>query len=60
MGKNYEILKLQKENVELNKKRFELIKKTFSYGERAAIDTVEAESQLQSFQIQEKKLILIL
>ena len=56
--KNYEVLKLQKKNVELNKKRFEFIKKTFSYGERAAIDTVEAESQLQSFQIQEKEAYL--
>lgn len=56
--KNYEVLKLQKKNVELNKKRFEFIKKTFSYGERAAIDTVEAESQLRSFQIQEKEAYL--
>ncbi|SFI37179.1 TolC family protein [Halpernia frigidisoli] len=52
--KNYEVLKIQKKNVTLNKKRFALIKKTFSYGEIAAIDTVEAESQLQNFQIQEK------
>lgn len=56
--KNYEVLKLQKKNVELNKKRFEFIKKTFSYGERAAIDTVEAKSQLQNFQIQEKEALL--
>lgn len=52
--KNYEIYKLQKSAVEINRKRLELTIKTFEYGERPAIDTVEASSQLQSFELQER------
>ncbi len=52
--KNYEIYKLQKAAVDINRKRLELTKKTYEYGERPAIDTVEASSQLQSFELQER------
>ena len=52
--KNYEIYKLQKSAVEINRKRLELTKKTYEFGERPAIDTVEASSQLQSFELQER------
>lgn len=52
---NYEVYKLQKKAVQINLKRLELIKKTYEYGERAAIDTIEAASQLQSFRLQEKE-----
>ena len=52
--KNYEIYKLQKSAVEINRKRLELTKKTYEFGERPAIDTVEAASQLQSFELQER------
>lgn len=56
--KNYEIYKLQKSAVEINRKRLELTIKTFEYGERPAIDTVEASSQLQSFELQEREAYL--
>ncbi|SIQ55391.1 Outer membrane protein TolC [Chryseobacterium sp. RU37D] len=52
--KTYEIYKLQKSAVEINRQRLELTKKTYQYGERPAIDTVEAASQLQSFELQER------
>lgn len=52
--KNFEIYDLQRRSVEINLDRLELTKKTYSYGERPAIDTVEAASQLQSFQLQER------
>lgn len=52
--KNYEIYKLQKSAVEINKKRFDLTKKTYEFGERPAIDTVEVLSQLQGFELQER------
>lgn len=56
--KNYEIYKLQKSAVEINRKRLELTKKTYDFGERPAIDTVEAASQLQSFELQERNAYL--
>lgn len=52
--KNYEIYKLQKSAVEINRNRLELTRKTYQYGERPAIDTVEVISQLQSFELQER------
>ena len=52
---NYEMYELQRKVVQINLGRLELIKKTYQYGERPAIDTVEAVSQLQSFQLQEKE-----
>ncbi|UFH31190.1 TolC family protein [Chryseobacterium sp. C-71] len=52
--KNYEIYELQRKSVQINIDRLELTKKTYNYGERPAIDTVEAASQLQSFQLQER------
>ena len=56
--KNYEIYKLQKSAGEINRKRLELTKKTYEFGERPAIDTVEAASQLQSFELQERNAYL--
>ncbi|CAD7809953.1 hypothetical protein CHRY9390_02097 [Chryseobacterium aquaeductus] len=52
--KNFEIYELQRKSVQINIDRLELTKKTYNYGERPAIDTVEAASQLQSFQLQER------
>ena len=56
--KNYEIYKLQKSAVQINRKRLDLTKKTYEFGERPAIDTVEAASQLQSFELQERDAFL--
>ncbi|MFC3159311.1 TolC family protein [Chryseobacterium arachidis] len=50
----YEIYKLKSKIVDINKDRLQLTKKTFEYGERPAIDTVEAVSQLQSFELQQR------
>lgn len=55
---SFEIYKLQNKAVEISKKRLQLTRKTFEYGERAAIDTVEAASQLQSFELQQKEAYL--
>ncbi|WP_185668518.1 TolC family protein [Chryseobacterium bernardetii] len=55
---SFEIYQLQTQAVEINKKRLNLTQKTFEYGERAAIDTVEAKSQLQSFELQQKEAYL--
>lgn len=48
--KAYQTYVIVKNNVEVNQKRVEFVKKSFINGERAAIDTVEAVAQLQSFQ----------
>ncbi|MDR6516822.1 TolC family protein [Chryseobacterium camelliae] len=56
--KNFEIYRLQQKAVAINKSRLELTKKTYEFGERPAIDTVEAASQLQSFQLQERDAFL--
>lgn len=50
--KTYDAYTLQKQAVEINRQRLELIRKTYEYGERAAIDTTEALAQLQSFELQ--------
>ncbi len=50
--KQYELFLIQKQAVEVNKQRLKLIRRTFEFGERSAIDTTEAESQLLSFELQ--------
>jgi len=55
---NYEVYKLKSEIVNINKERLKLTKKTFEYGEKPAIDTVEALSQLQSFELQQQDAFL--
>lgn len=52
--KEYEIFMLQSKAVNINRDRLALTKKTYQYGERAAIDTTEALSQLQSFELEQK------
>ncbi len=51
----YQTFVVVRNNVEINQKRVEFVKKSFSNGERAAIDTVEAVAQLQSFQYQQNQ-----
>jgi len=55
---NYEIYKLRSEIVDINKERLKLTRKTFEFGEKPAIDTVEALSQLQSFELQQRDAFL--
>jgi outer membrane protein TolC len=50
--KYYEYYKVLKLNVVINKDRIALVKKSCNLGERAFIDTIEAQTQLISFQIQ--------
>ncbi len=52
--KTYEVFQLQSRAVKINQDRLLFIKKTFQYGEIAAIDTTEALTQLQSFEIEQK------
>jgi outer membrane protein TolC len=46
------------QNVAINEKRFDLIKRAFVNGERAAIDTVEALVQLQEMQLRQNVSLL--
>lgn len=55
---NYEIYKLRSEIVDINKDRLKLTRKTFEFGEKPAIDTIEALSQLQSFELQQRDAFL--
>lgn len=55
---NYEIYKLRSEIVDINKERLKLTRKTFEFGEKPAIDTIEALSQLQSFELQQRDAFL--
>lgn len=50
--KAYQTYKIMDDIVTVNKKRLDLIKKAYLNGERPAIDTVEALTQLQEFQYQ--------
>ncbi|TKC03115.1 TolC family protein [Pedobacter cryotolerans] len=52
--KAHEVFLLQNKAVKINQDRLLFIKKTYQYGERAAIDTTEALAQLQSFQLEQK------
>ena len=51
--KAYQTYNVVKDNVAINEKRLALVKKSYINGERPAIDTVEALTQLQSFQYQQ-------
>lgn len=51
--KAYQIYLVITDNVVLNQRRVDFVKKSFLNGERAAIDTLEATAQLQSFQNQQ-------
>lgn len=50
--KQYEIYQLQARTVAINSDRLLLTRRTVDYGERAAVDTTEALSQLQSYELQ--------
>lgn len=54
----YQIYQILSDAVTVNEKRFEFVKKAFIGGDRAPIDTVEALTQLQGFQIQQKEAYL--
>ena len=47
----YQVVKVIEDAVKVNEKRFELTKMAFHQGDRPAIDTVEALTQLQSFKL---------
>lgn len=49
----YQKFEIMQKNVEINENRFQLVKRTFELGERPAIDTIEALTQLQSYQYQQ-------
>jgi len=55
---SFEIYELQTKAVEINRNRLNFTRKTLEYGERPAIDTVEALSQLQSFELQQQEAYL--
>lgn len=50
----YENYLLQSRTVNINEERLILTKKTYEYGERAAIDTTEVVSQLQSYEVEKQ------
>ena len=51
----YQTYTLVGANVAVNQTRLELVKKSYANGERPAIDTVEALTQLQSFRIRQNE-----
>ncbi len=53
--KAYQSYVIISNGIAINESRFELVKKSFLNGEKAEIDTVEALTQLQSFQTQQKQ-----
>lgn len=55
---SFEVYELQTKAVEINRNRLNFTRKTLEYGERPAIDTVEALSQLQSFELQQQEAYL--
>ena len=54
----HEVYTLQTKAVEINVRRLDMIKKTYESGEQAAIDTVEALSQLRNFELQQQEAYL--
>ncbi len=55
---SFEVYELQTKAVKINRNRLNFTRKTLEYGERPAIDTVEALSQLQSFELQQQEAYL--
>ena len=49
--KHYLIYKLASDAIAINEKRIELIRISFRQGDRPALDTIEALTQLQNFQL---------
>ncbi len=47
--KAYQTYLVVNNNLQINEKRYNFVKSSFKYGERAAIDTIEALTQLQNF-----------
>lgn len=54
-AKEYQVYEIISNAVKLNRDRYELIKLAFRQGDRPAIDTVEALTQLQSFEYQQSE-----
>ncbi len=53
--REYQVYTIIKNTVEVNKQRYQLVKRSYAGGDRAAIDTVEALTQLQTFLFQESE-----
>jgi len=51
----YQVYTILSEAVSVNEKRFELVKTAFRLGDRPAIDTTEALTQLQGFELQKNQ-----
>lgn len=56
--RDYEVYQLQRRTININKERLEWIRKAYQYGERPAIDTTEALTQLLSFEQQQQDALL--
>lgn len=52
--KAFEVFRLQSRAVKINEDRLTFVRKTYQYGELAAIDTTEAITQLQNFELEQK------
>jgi outer membrane protein TolC len=53
--RQYQVLNILTDAVKVNEKRVELVKTTFRLGDRPAIDTIEALTQLQGFELQKSQ-----
>lgn len=56
--KSYESLLLVSEAVRVNRQRLDMVRRSHTYGESAAIDTTEAFAQLQAFKLREQEAYL--
>lgn len=54
----YKALEIFNRNLKISQDRFSFVKKAYNYGERAAMDTIEAESQNQSIEYQKNESLL--
>ena len=55
---SYQLYKIYANYVQVAARRLQLVKITFSYGDRAMSDTVEANAQLQSFRLLQSEALL--
>lgn len=53
--REYQVFTIAKNAVDVNKQRYQLVKRSYAGGDRAAIDTVEALTQLQTFMFLESE-----
>lgn len=57
-AKDFQVFKIIEQTIQLNEQRYQLVRKSFLQGDRAAVDTTEAFAQLLGFQQQRAEAFL--